>query len=88
MNVLDWLNFVQALVRLVPTIIEIVKQIEAAFPKSGLGPQKLALVTESVKQATASTPETAALFAGKNIEGFVAGIVNSTVALMNANKQP
>jgi len=46
---MNWIAIAKAILMLIPAIIEAIKAIEAAFPNSGQGAEKLALIREIIE---------------------------------------
>lgn len=86
------MSFFILLMQMIPSIIGIVKQVETAIPGAGHGPQKLDLVLNTVNTAAMASQPVATAIQGHDLNGAITGIVNATVATMNAtgafNKAP
>ncbi len=77
-----------AFLQMVPAIIQLVQQVEAAIPAKGKGPEKLNLVLSTVQAAAGAAPQVAALIPPSDLAVAVTNIVNATVATLNAVQAP
>jgi len=71
------------LLKLIPVIISVVLQVEAAIPGKGHGPKKLNLVLNTVQAAAQSTPDVQKTFSQGDLNKATTDIVNATVASLN-----
>lgn len=73
------------ILQMIPAIIGIVKQVEAAIPGVGQGPTKLNLVLNTVNAAAQAIPEVKAAFnPNDDLNGTVTSIANAAVSTLNA----
>jgi hypothetical protein len=80
----DALLVIQIALGLLPQILRLVKDLEAEFALPGYGPEKLGLITATVKEAFALLPDDIEKKIGiDKIEKFVTNVVGFIVALLN-----
>lgn len=72
------------LMQLIPSIIQIVREIEKAIPQKGQGSAKLALVLDTVNVAAHASTETVKAIEGRDLNGAVTNIVGAVVSTLNA----
>lgn len=78
------MSFFLMLMQLIPSIIKIVREIEAAIPAKGKGAEKLDLVLNTVNAAAEGATDVAKAVGSRDLNGAVTKIVNATVSTMNA----
>lgn len=77
------MQFFIMLMQLIPSIIKIVREIEAAIPGKGQGAAKLDLVLNTVNAAAEGSAEVANVIKGNDLIGRVTKIVNLAVSTFN-----
>lgn len=77
------MQFFIMLMSLIPSIIKIVREIEAAIPQKGQGAEKLDFILTSVNTAAEGSAEVAKVIEGHDLIGRVTKIVNGFVVKMN-----
>lgn len=77
------MQFFILIMSLVPSIIKIVREIEAAIPQKGQGGAKLELVLDTINAAAEGSADVAKVIEGHDLNGAVTKIVNKTVKKMN-----
>jgi hypothetical protein len=78
----NFLNLLSFINQLFPIVLETVKTVEAAFPQSGQGSTKLAMVTNLVEQAAGLAGQSQDVI--KQVTPLIEPLINSSVALYNA----
>jgi hypothetical protein len=79
---MQFLQTVRLILSLLPLIIEAVRSIEAAFPQSGQGANKLAAVRQTIEAAYAVANDAAVAFA--SLWPAIEQVVGAVVVLQNA----
>ena len=70
--------------QMAPALIGMVRQIETVLPGPKQGNAKLALVLNTVQTAAQGSTEVASAIEGRDLNAAVTGVVNATVATLNA----
>jgi len=71
------------ILQMLPTIIDLVRQVETLIPGPKQEAKKLNFVLTTVNAAAAAAPEAQAALAGHDLSALVTSVVNPTVSALN-----
>lgn len=78
-----WTKFF-IILKLVPAVVHMVREIEAAIPGPNMGKHKLDIVLNGVETAAAAEPEIEKAISAADLQSAVTSIAGGTVATLKA----